>query len=174
MFAALLTAQTFNQNVTFNKAVTFKGKTTVKDTSQYIVSGNDTIRITCVNDTARYYSKANAVQHYHNGGFFASVTADLTFLKQSTTNTLPFVLIGNATSFTGSDSSFIAYGDTATIGSYLVLDGFVEYLSQDSAFIYASNVSDGVIAYCSDCTGNGITGRFLMKIGAAWRRLLFD
>lgn len=44
----------------------------------------------------------------------------------------------------------------------------------DSATIYALTPSTGTQYYCTDCTGNGITGRIVAFIGAAWRRLKFD
>lgn len=44
----------------------------------------------------------------------------------------------------------------------------------DSATIYALTPAPGTQYYCTDCTGNGITGRIVAYIGAAWRRLQFD
>jgi hypothetical protein len=44
----------------------------------------------------------------------------------------------------------------------------------DSATIYALTPTLGTQYYCTDCTGNGITGRIVAFIGAAWRRLLFE
>lgn len=44
----------------------------------------------------------------------------------------------------------------------------------DSATIYALTPTLGTQYYCTDCTGNGITGRIVAYIGAAWRRLLFE
>ena len=58
MFAGLLSAQTFNQPVTYNKAATFKGRTTVRDTSEYFVNGTDTARITTYGDTTRISTTA--------------------------------------------------------------------------------------------------------------------
>lgn len=44
----------------------------------------------------------------------------------------------------------------------------------DSATIYALTPTPGTQYYCSNCTGNGITGRIVAYIGAAWRRLTFE
>lgn len=44
----------------------------------------------------------------------------------------------------------------------------------DSATIYALTPTLGTQYYCTDCTGNGITGRIVAYIAAAWRRLLFE
>lgn len=46
---------------------------------------------------------------------------------------------------------------------------------RDSVDIYSISVMpNGTQVYCTDCTGNGITGRILAFIGGAWRRLKFD
>lgn len=44
----------------------------------------------------------------------------------------------------------------------------------DSFTIYAISPPSGTIIFCSDCSGNGITGRILAFIDAAWRRLSFE
>lgn len=44
----------------------------------------------------------------------------------------------------------------------------------DSATIYALTPTLGAQYYCNNCTGNGITGRIVAYIGAAWRRLIFE
>lgn len=44
----------------------------------------------------------------------------------------------------------------------------------DSATVYALTPSKGAIYYCTDCTGDGITGRIVTYIGAMWRRLAFE
>lgn len=44
----------------------------------------------------------------------------------------------------------------------------------DSASIYALTPTVGTQYYCTNCTGNGITGRIVAYIGAAWRRLTFE
>lgn len=44
----------------------------------------------------------------------------------------------------------------------------------DSASIYALTPMAGTQYYCTDCSGNGITGRIVAFIGSAWRRLLFE
>jgi len=52
--------------------------------------------------------------------------------------------------------------------------GLVSYNELDSATIYALTPTKNATVYCSNCTGNGIVGRTLQYIGAAWRRLKFD
>lgn len=44
----------------------------------------------------------------------------------------------------------------------------------DSVTIYALTPRPGTQYYCTDCSGDGITGRILAYIGAAWRRLTFE
>lgn len=44
----------------------------------------------------------------------------------------------------------------------------------DSATIYTLTPDNGTQYYCTDCSGNGITGRIVAFIGAAWRRLTFE
>ncbi len=46
--------------------------------------------------------------------------------------------------------------------------------SADSATIYALSPDEFTLYSCTDCTGNGITGRIVAYIGAAWRRLTFE
>ena len=44
----------------------------------------------------------------------------------------------------------------------------------DSATIYALTPQEGAVYHCTDCTGDGITGRIVTYIGAMWRRLKFE
>ena len=44
----------------------------------------------------------------------------------------------------------------------------------DSVTIYAQTPLTGTMYYCTDCSGNGITGRILAFIGGLWRRLNFE
>lgn len=44
----------------------------------------------------------------------------------------------------------------------------------DSATIYALTPTLGTQYYCTNCTGNGITGRIVAYIASAWRRLTFE
>ena len=44
----------------------------------------------------------------------------------------------------------------------------------DSITIYALTPAEGTFQFCTDCTGNGITGRLLGYIGAAWRRFTIE
>lgn len=53
-------AQNYNQNVNFTRTTLLSGKTMVQDTSLYIKSGNDTIRITNYGDTSRFTTTAAA------------------------------------------------------------------------------------------------------------------
>ncbi len=53
-------------------------------------------------------------------------------------------------------------------------NGLVSYNELDSATIYALTPTKNATVYCNNCTGNGITGRIVAYIGAAWRRLLFE
>lgn len=53
-------------------------------------------------------------------------------------------------------------------------NGINTFGSNDSATIYSKTPPEGSIVFCSDCSGNGITGRILAFIGAAWRRLTFE
>lgn len=46
--------------------------------------------------------------------------------------------------------------------------------SADSATIYALSPDEFTLYSCTNCTGNGITGRIVAYIGAAWRRLIFE
>lgn len=48
------------------------------------------------------------------------------------------------------------------------------FTSSDSSTIYALSPSSGTSYFCTDCTGDGITGRIVTYIGAMWRRLKFD
>lgn len=54
--------------------------------------------------------------------------------------------------------------------------GIVTPGKMDSVSIYAITPQggEGSQVFCTNCTGNGITGRLLTWIGAAWRRLLFE
>lgn len=42
------------------------------------------------------------------------------------------------------------------------------------AILTALNPAEFTLYSCTDCTGNGITGRIVAYIGAAWRRLTFE
>lgn len=44
----------------------------------------------------------------------------------------------------------------------------------DSVTIYALIPDNGTTYYCTDCSGNGVTGRIVSFFGAAWRRQLFE
>ena len=48
------------------------------------------------------------------------------------------------------------------------------FTPSDSVTIYALSPTEGTSYYCTDCTGDGITGRIVTYIGAMWRRLKFD
>lgn len=52
--------------------------------------------------------------------------------------------------------------------------GLIHYAELDSATIYALTPAINATTYCTNCSGNGITGRILSYIGSAWRRLLFE
>jgi hypothetical protein len=78
-------------------------------------------------------------------------------------------------------SSKVKLVDDAILGIYsdavkwrIDSSGLFTIGSLDSATIYAIAPVNGTQVFCSDCTGNGITGRIVAYIGAAWRRLLFD
>lgn len=53
-------------------------------------------------------------------------------------------------------------------------NGIVTFGSLDSVTAYALTPSNGSKVYCNDCSGNGITGRFISYIGGAWRRESFN
>ncbi len=78
-------------------------------------------------------------------------------------------------------SSKVKLVDDAILGIYsdavkwrIDSSGLFTIGSLDSATIYALTPASGTEVFCSNCTGNGITGRILSYIGAAWRRLLFE
>ena len=48
------------------------------------------------------------------------------------------------------------------------------FTPSDSATIYALTPAEGTSYFCTDCTGDGITGRIVTYIGAMWRRLKFE
>ena len=44
----------------------------------------------------------------------------------------------------------------------------------DSVTIYALSPANGTMTYCNNCTGSGVTGRVVVFINSAWRRLTFN
>lgn len=64
--------------------------------------------------------------------------------------------------------------NTATPTSKLHVNGDLRIEGRDSVTIYALTPAAGTFQYCTDCTGNGITGRLLGYIGAAWRRFTIE
>ena len=48
------------------------------------------------------------------------------------------------------------------------------FTQADSATIYALSPIGGTTYYCTDCSGNGATGRVVSFIGSLWRRLSFN
>ena len=52
--------------------------------------------------------------------------------------------------------------------------GVTAFTPLDSLTIYALTPSESTTYFCTDCTGDGITGRIVTYIGAMWRRLKFE
>lgn len=50
----------------------------------------------------------------------------------------------------------------------------VNISASDSVSIYATTPAEFTIRSCSDCSGNGITGRLLAFIASAWRRITIE
>jgi len=48
------------------------------------------------------------------------------------------------------------------------------FTASDSATIYALTPANGTTYFCSDCSGDGVTGRIVSYFGSLWRRLKFD
>lgn len=63
---------------------------------------------------------------------------------------------------------------TGTPTAKLHVNGDVRIEGTDSVTIYAKTPSNGTFEYCTNCTGNGITGRLLGYIGSAWRRFTIE
>lgn len=61
-----------------------------------------------------------------------------------------------------SDANGVAIWDTTS------------FTTADSATIYAITPTPGTTYYCSNCSGNGVTGRIVCFIGSLWRRLSFQ
>lgn len=247
-------AQNYNQNVNFTRTTLLSGKTMVQDTSLYIKSGNDTIRISNYGDTSRFTTTATAWKFTpelpkvftNNANISVGAVDDLagfgipfagSFIVDTNRNTLYFngvrklgdtlftsvvsvldlntfqesILFMNyfpatgkqgiilkSTGKTGEDfagvSSFEAVqvhclDQADTVGFSVTSwapgnidfpnfqvsrNGISTFATLDSAFIYSKTPSNGSVVYCSDCSGDGITGRLLSYIGAAWRRLTFE
>jgi len=106
-----------------------------------------------------------------------------------------FIGIGNATDSTEHQNCFImikngntVIGDSLNIGdkpaptdAMLRIKGDVKIDSLlslasglDSVTIYALTPANGTMTYCNNCTGSGVTGRVVVFINSAWRRLQFD
>jgi len=137
----------------------------------------------------------DTVYAYHEVVFGSSAVKDATGAKNSWRKGDFLVHIGNAFDSTSKQDAFmqikngnIAIGDSLTLadkptpgGPMLRVVGTVQVDSLltlnntlDSAFIYSLAPSKPALVFCSDCTGNGITGRIVAYIGAAWRRLTFE
>lgn len=56
----------------------------------------------------------------------------------------------------------------------LHVNGDLRIEGTDSVTIYAKTPANGTFEYCTNCTGNGITGRLLGYIGSAWRRFTIE
>lgn len=103
--------------------------------------------------------------------------------------------VGNATDSTEHQNCFImikngntVIGDSLNIGdkpaptdAMLRIKGDVKIDSLlslasglDSATIYALSPANGTMTYCNNCTGSGVTGRVVVFINSAWRRLTFN
>ena len=106
-----------------------------------------------------------------------------------------FIGIGNATDSTEHQNCFImikngntVIGDSLNIGdkpaptdAMLRIKGDVKIDSLlslasglDSVTIYALTPANGTMTYCNNCTGSGVTGRVVVFINSAWRRLTFN
>lgn len=110
-------------------------------------------------------------------------------------------VFGNAVSSGASDTAVLMVGDTGlftftqleidgqlkivdgTEGNGKILTSSIDGTASwqpastaplDSASIYALTPTLGTQYYCTDCTGNGITGRIVAYIAAAWKRLNFE
>lgn len=103
----------------------------------------------------------------HNGvdvyPTYAQMAVNKTDDAQATGNSLTLDSIGKLNFWSSGSNKFSI--DT---------NGLVSYNELDSATIYALTPTKNATVYCNNCTGNGITGRIVAYIGAAWRRLLFD
>lgn len=90
-----------------------------------------------------------------------------------------FVMIKNGNIAIG-DS--LGIGDKPTIGGPMLrvkgnvlVDSLLSLGSGlDSVTLYAITPAKPTIAYCNNCSGSGVTGRFVAYIASAWRRLKFD
>ena len=52
--------------------------------------------------------------------------------------------------------------------------GATSFTTSDSATIYALTPANGTSYFCSDCSGDGITGRIVSYFSSFWKRLKFD
>lgn len=75
---------------------------------------------------------------------------------------------------TGSVGQVISITDNYQDGTVRAQWRYPQPQSIDSVSVYATTPAEGTMVHCNDCTGNGITGRIIAYIGAAWRRLNFE
>jgi len=71
---------------------------------------------------------------------------------------------------TGASNGYVLTSDATGNASW----GVTSFTTADSATIYATTPTAGTTYYCSNCSGNGVTGRIVSYFGSLWRRLSFD
>lgn len=83
------------------------------------------------------------------------------------------IISGNALSFFIDTFSNVGIG-TSSLTAKLQVNGDVRIEGTDSVTIYAKTPPNGTFEYCTNCSGNGITGRLLGYIASAWRRFTIE
>lgn len=122
--------------------------------------GNKGISLNCAVGYELNWQGGHLSSSYNNGTTFYPVTVDTALLINGTiqiidgTQGIGKVLKSNANGLASWEAT--------------------SFTTSDSATIYALTPANGTTYFCSNCSGDGITGRIVSYFGSLWRRLKFD
>lgn len=95
-----------------------------------------------------------------------NITSPILSITVDTTQIYNQLILDNGTQGAGK----VLTSDADGLASW----GITSFTTSDSATIYALTPANGTTYFCSNCSGDGITGRIVSYFGSLWRRLKFD
>jgi hypothetical protein len=136
-----------------------------------ITLGGHLTRTTVITNTGAYpyilFDNDTAPTYYWGFGNLAAYNPGLQrdFIVEAH---FPYINSDSITTIAADEELNLSAPITNVQGSLINLAGL------DSAAIDGLTPAAGYFIYCTDCTGNGLTGRLLLHDGTAWRRLSYE
>lgn len=122
------------------------------------------------------YGKLNTRQSFLAGGTTPVASAIGEFRDTAKGLLVPRLTTTQRTAVSSPAQGLLIYNTTTKAFNCYIDTAWqsVGLATSDSVSIYKLVPTAGAIFYCSNCSGNGVTGRIVSYFGSAWRRLAYN